>query len=121
MDRRSREFERVAEIERTTKEEAQAEGIGHAEQGIELPARSYHDETGVADFGVDEPNLAPTTRDSGEADPSRDPTGLFAGETEADRREEDEGRKVLEQRFPSTRGRWKESGAVPSTDHDQPE
>ena len=60
MDRRSREFKRLADTHRTTKDDARSEGIGSAEPGIELPARSYLDETGVADLGVDEPTV-PTT------------------------------------------------------------
>jgi hypothetical protein len=45
------------------------------------------------------------------------PTGMFAGETEQDRRNEDATRKVLEQVLPGEPGSWKESGAVP--DHDE--
>jgi len=49
------------------------------------------------------------------------PTGMFAGETEQDRRNEDAARKVLEQALPGEPGSWKESGAVPDrTDDSEP-
>src|SRR5688500_13204223 len=116
MDRRNREFERVAEAQRTTKGEARAEGIGVPDRGTELPARSYADETGVADLGVDEPVVSPPG-----ADVDSDPTGLFAGDTEADIRDEDGVRRVLEHGFPDTEGTWKEGGRVPSAPRRPPD
>lgn len=108
MTERDDAFERVAGAQRTTKAEASAEGIGNADSGAELPARSYPDETGVADLGVDEPVvMAEDTVDGS------NPTGSFAGETLADRRAEDAVRRVLEDGFPESRGRWKRGGRVP--------
>lgn len=49
-------------------------------------------------------------------DPEGDPTGMFAGETDQDLREESAGRTALEQALPGEPGSWKTSGAVP--DHD---
>ena len=113
MDRRDEEFERVAAAQRTTKAEARRQGIGTPDAGVEPPARSYPDASGVADLGVDEPVLSPSPAADGPRSDS-DPTGMFAGETEADRREEDEVRRVLEAGFPRTKGTWKEGGRVPS-------
>jgi hypothetical protein len=44
---------------------------------------------------------------------------MYAGETEADRQEENALRQKLEEKFPGTKGDWKESGAVPDTDPDR--
>jgi hypothetical protein len=113
MARRERTFEEVAEKQRTTKDEAGREGIGIPEPGVEFPARSYPDPTGVADLGVDEPVLNPPVAENDPGPGSR-PTGWFAGETEADRQEEGRLRHALEEEFPSSRGSWKEGGQVPS-------
>ena len=109
------EREHTAEAQRTTKSEARSQGVGAAEPGTELPARSYPDESGVADLGVDEPVLtAPRTGTDS------DPTGTFAGETRESRRAEDAVRRVLEDGFPATEGTWKEGGRVPSDDAVRP-
>lgn len=119
MTRRKRTFEEVAAKQRTTKDEAGREGIGIPEPGVELPARSYPDPTGVADLGVDEPVLNPPVTEDDRGPGSR-PTGMYAGETEADRQEEGRLRHVLEEEFPSTRGSWKHEGKVPSSDSNEP-
>ena len=121
MARKHEDRDRLSEAQRTTKDEARSEGVGGPGPGSELPARSYPDQTQVADLGVDEPTLGSTPRSDSSARPRSKPTGIFAGETEADRREEDAVRRMLEARFRRTRGAWKESGAVPSAAHDQPE
>ena len=65
MERRDEEFERVAEEQRTTKEEARRQGVGAPEPGVEPAAPSYADETGVTDLGVGEPRVpAPLVGDS---------------------------------------------------------
>src|SRR5687768_11516561 len=98
MDRRDEGFDRIVEAQRTTKDEARQHGIGTPDAGTELPARSYPDDSGVADLGVNEPVVSPAgTDDSG---PGSDPTGMFAGETEDDRREEDGVRRILEEGLP---------------------
>ncbi len=117
MDHRGRDTERVVETHRATKDDAQSEGIGDAAQGVELAVPTLADETGVVDLGVDEPTPSTTPRGEGRAS---DPTGIYAGETAADRQKEDAGREALEERFPRTRGDWKESGAMPSDDLDPP-
>ena len=117
MDPRGRDTERVVETHRATKDDAQSDGIGDAAPGVELAVPSLADETGMVDLGVDEPTPSTTPRGEGRAS---DPTGSYAGETAADRQKEDEGREVLEERFPRTRGEWKESGAMPSDDLDPP-
>jgi hypothetical protein len=48
--------------------------------------------------------------------PAGTPTGMFAGETEQDRRNEAATREVLEQALPGEPGSWKQSGAVPESD-----
>ncbi|MDQ4100286.1 MAG: hypothetical protein M3121_07285 [Chloroflexota bacterium] len=118
MDHRGRDPERVVETHRTTKGEALSQGIGDAAPGVELAVPSLADETGVVDLGVDEPTPQTMSRAEGRAS---DPTGTYAGETAADRQKEDEGRETLEERFPRTRGEWKESGAMPKPDHDPPQ
>ena len=112
MVKEERTFEEVAEQQRTTKEEATAEGIGTPEPGVQLPARSYADPSGVADLGVDEPVLSPPLA-ADDPGPASTPTGEYAGETEADRQEADQLRHRLEAAFPSTRGNWKEAGHMP--------
>jgi hypothetical protein len=114
MENRDEEFDKVAKAQRTTKAEARHQGIGAPDEGLELPARSYPDATGVADLGVDEPVLpAPPATGDDDPRPGPDPTGMFAGETEAGLREEDRVRRVLEAGFPETRGKWKEGGRAP--------
>ena len=114
MDHRDAEFEQVAEAQRTTKAEARRQEGGAPDPGIEVPARSYPDPTGVADLGVDEPVVSPQLEDDRPPGTAPDPTGMFAGETAADRRDEEAVRRVLEERFPESRGAWKEGGRVPS-------
>lgn len=53
------------------------------------------------------------------ARPTGTPTGMFAGETEQDRRNEAETREVLEKALPGEPGSWKESGAVPNDSRDR--
>ncbi len=118
MDHRSRDPERVVETHQATKDDAQSQGIGDTAPGVELAVPSLADETGVVDLGVDEPT--PSTMPRGE-DRASDPTGTYAGETAADRQKEDAGREILEERFPRTRGEWKESGAMPKADRDPSE
>jgi hypothetical protein len=48
------------------------------------------------------------------AHPTGTPTGMFAGETERDLRQEAETREVLEEALPDEPGSWKQSGAVPN-------
>ncbi|CAA9523180.1 MAG: hypothetical protein AVDCRST_MAG73-306 [uncultured Thermomicrobiales bacterium] len=105
--------EKVVEAQRTTKAEARQQGIGAPEPGAEPSARSYPDETGVADLGVGEPVVSPAVRDDPGPRPSANPTGMLAGETSEDRQEEASVRRALEARFPGTRGHWKEAGRVP--------
>lgn len=118
MARRERTLEDVATKQRTTKDEGGRKGIGTPEPGVELPAPSYPDPTGVADLGVDEPVLTPNVADDCPETGST-PTGMYAGETRADRQEEDRLRRMLEEEFPSTRGAWKDGGEVPSSDRDE--
>ncbi|HEV2127927.1 MAG TPA: hypothetical protein VGR22_04840 [Thermomicrobiales bacterium] len=47
--------ERVQKRERTTIDEARAEGIGEPEEGIEPAVPTYTDRGDVSDLGVDEP------------------------------------------------------------------
>ncbi len=47
--------ERIQERERTTIDEARAEGTGESEEGIEPAVPSYTDRGDVSDLGVDEP------------------------------------------------------------------
>ena len=70
---------------------------------------------------VDEPVVETQAVDGDdEARPGPDPTGMFAGETVEDRREERAVRRVLEAGEPRTRGAWKESGRVPSAGPSDP-
>ena len=57
MERRNEKDERIAEEQRTTKEEARRQGVGTPEPGVEPAAPSYADETGVTDLGVGEPRV----------------------------------------------------------------
>lgn len=57
MAGRDEEFERVAEEQRTTKAEAQRQGVGTPEPGVEPAAPSYADESGTSDLGVGEPRV----------------------------------------------------------------
>jgi len=59
---------------------------------------------------------ADTTDRVNAPDPDGNPTGMFAGETDRDRQQEDAGRAVLEHALPEEPGSWKESGAVPEHD-----
>ncbi|MEA2513207.1 MAG: hypothetical protein QOJ59_2694 [Thermomicrobiales bacterium] len=52
-----------------------------------------------------------------ESESASDPTGMFAGEREEDRREERTVRRILEEALPGEPGSWKESGAVPEHGH----
>ena len=82
------------------------------EGGVKPPVPSYTDEGGVSDLGVDEPVLPEADEDESP------PTGMYAGETAASAAAEDAARDRLEKRFPSTRGDWKDAGAVPEDDAD---
>ncbi|HVL25357.1 MAG TPA: hypothetical protein VM450_14805 [Thermomicrobiales bacterium] len=106
------DVERHVKAGRTEKNEARGEDPAATAGGIQPPVPSYTDEGGVSDLGVDEPVLP-----EADADDSP-PTGMYAGETEASAAEEDEARRRLEEWFPSTRGDWKDSGAVPENDTD---
>jgi hypothetical protein len=98
------------EAGRTRVEDARADDPAAPDRGVTPPVPSYTDDGGTSDLGVDEPALP-------EADPDDSgPTGMFAGETQASRAEEDLFREELEERFPSTRGDWKTSGEVPPDD-----
>jgi hypothetical protein len=104
------EVERHVKAGRTEKNEARAEDPDAPAGGVQPPVPTYTDEGGVSDLGVDEPVLP-----EADADDSP-PTGMYAGETEASAAEEDAVRRRLEERFPTTRGDWKDSGAVPEAD-----
>lgn len=109
MDDRDDTADRIARNQRTKKKQARQQGIGTPEPGMDLPAHSYPDQTAMVDLGVDDPALAAQPI---EPKPDADPTGMFAGETEADRQDEDAVRRELEERFPATKGTWKEGGRV---------
>lgn len=47
--------EEIQKRSRTTIEEADEQGIGEPEEGVELSVPSYSDAGGVSDLGVDEP------------------------------------------------------------------
>jgi hypothetical protein len=121
MDKRDEEVKRVAEAQRTTKAEARRRGIGTPEPGTDLPARSYTDGSGVADLGVDEPALPAAPESEGRAPrPGPDPIGMFAGESEEDRREADPVRRVLEAGFPETRGERNQGAGCRAPDPPSP-
>ena len=63
---------------------------------------------------------ADTTDRVNAPDPDGNPTGMFAGETDRDRQQEDAGRAVLEHALPGEPGSWKESGAVPDHELEEP-
>jgi hypothetical protein len=112
MGERRDDIERHVKAGRTTKDEARA-----GDPGAEPPVGSYTDASGVSDLGVNEPVLPETEADA-EAKSEASPTGMYAGETDVDRDEEDAVRQKLEETFPETRGAWKESGATPAADRD---
>jgi hypothetical protein len=115
MTDRRKEIERHVKAGRTTKAAARA-----GDEGTEPPVGSYTDASGVSDLGVDEPVLPASVEDA-ESRSDTSPTGMYAGETEADRQKEDDFRRTLEERFPGTKGDWKESGAVPDDDREEGE
>ncbi len=55
----------VREQHRATKDDARRQGIGTPDEGTELPARSYPDDSGVADLGVEEPVVPEPARGDG--------------------------------------------------------
>jgi len=56
---------------------------------------------------------AETTDPVNAPDPEGTPTGMFAGETDEELRDEAATRDALEEALPGAPGSWKESGAVP--------
>lgn len=56
--------------ERTTIDEARDQGIGEAEDGMDVPVPSYADDGGTSDLGVDEPVVPRPLR--GEPSPEDD-------------------------------------------------
>ncbi len=113
MGHRRDEVERHVKAGRTSKADARA-----GDEGVAPPVGSYTDASGVSDLGVDEPVLPESVEDA-EVRSDSPPTGMYAGEREADRQEENALRQKLEEKFPGTKGDWKESGAVPDTDPDR--
>jgi len=92
---------------RTRVDDARADDPNAPERGETPVVPSYTDDGGTSDLGVDEPALPEADTDNSA------PTGMFAGETQVSRAEENLFREELEERFPETRGDWKTSGEVP--------
>jgi hypothetical protein len=63
----------IPERERTTIDDAREQGIGEANDGVELTVPSYADDGGTSDLGVDEPVVPKPLR--GEPSPEQEPEG----------------------------------------------
>ena len=116
-ERRDDEVRRHVEAGRTPVEEARSSDPAAPDEGATPTPLSFTEKAGVVDLGVEEPVLPEAAPDATQRAASP-PTGMYAGETEADRQAEDAVRERLEERFPNTRGDWKDAGAMPDRDQE---
>jgi hypothetical protein len=61
----------IQKRERTTIDDAREQGIGEAEEGIDLAVPSFADDGGTSDLGVDEPVVPKPLRGAPSPEPER--------------------------------------------------